>query len=634
MVVPVGASGDAGMRPTDFRGLDFGSAGRRPDLDSAPDADPEPWWKKAERLQGTGGVSAPGEAAPGASTPAPAPVAAPVEKPWWERAAEIQSVPAPGAVHPPRPMQVGAPRPAPLVLEPEPERPRTVVDDLKLGAKALVTGATKAVADITPQTLGGAIEGTDVPLRDDRWLSRMIADQKKDAQARGLTDAERERKVFGVKAGTLESGAESGGYSLAIMGPQYAAQVAGGALGSLVSPGVGTAAGVAAGAGVGYAIASRADMNQVLREKRDQLLAVNPDMTEQEWEGVKTQVSDAVQKHGQAEGGWEAAGNALQLAIMGLGAKWGVGRPIIQKIAAIGTSAVADIPLEVATEAKTQQAQAEAEREMGLRDPGTPLTFLEAVGEVGPQTLVTTLLTMGIGGTAAQVGKGIQHGRFVQNKPNMVQGLEAIGVRPEVVERVNQAQTYDAYQQAIRENSLEIVTDSAIATDFQNVSDPQAEQILAEWKARNPEYRQVQPLGRADPRDAIRAIVEIQRGLAPGALRPTAQEPVQAAGEPGQPAAAAETPAAAPAPAPGDAPQAPTEVNPIRGAVDGYGSEGDQDNAAAFEEIAVGIKAELAGGTLAAPDVSPIEQDLSPVPTPEPPLSAPAVPLAMLTRGA
>jgi hypothetical protein len=489
----------------------------------------------------------------------------------------------------------------------QPEEKPTLADDLKLGGKALAKGLYKAATDIVPQTVGGAIEGFDVPLRDEGRISRMIADQGRDMEAKGLTPEERERKVLGVKAGTLESGAESTGYSAAILGPQYLAQRGAAALGTLASPGVGTAAGLAAGAVVGYAIASRADMNQVLRQKRDQLLEVNPDMTETEWASVKEQVRSAVQKHGQAEGGWEAAGNALQLAIMGLGAKWGVGRPIIQKIAGIATSAVADVPLEIATEAKTQQAQAAAEREIGLREPGSPLTFMEAVGEVGPQTIVTTLLTMGMGGAVAQTGKAIEHRQFVRNKPDMVQGMASIGIRPEIVDRLNKAQTYDAWKAAVNASRTDIQADAALATQFAGYTDEQAAELLGGLLAKHPEYRGVQALGSEDPRDTIRALVETQRGLAPGSLRAESpQDRAGAAGEAGRPEAGpgVQTPAGRPA----GAERSPYDVNPAAGLREGYGSPEDRETEQAINDIADGILARMeneAGGAPAAAPAAP-----------------------------
>ncbi|MDI9442754.1 MAG: hypothetical protein QM844_01125, partial [Planctomycetota bacterium] len=417
------------------------------------------------------------------------------------------------------------PEPVEQVQAPEPPVDDSFLGDLKLAGKAAIGGLYQAATDTFPQTVGGAIRGTDVPLRDTGMLDRMIADQQRDIEAKQLSPEEKQRRLFGIiDAGDIESGAQSVGYSAATLVPSIAAKAGGAALGSLIPvPGVGTAAGYAAGAGASYVIASRADMNQVLRQKRDQLLELNPNMTEQVWEGVKQEVNDAVKMHGRAEGGWEAAGNALQLAILSLGSKWGVGRPIIAKIAAIGTSAVGDIPIELATEAKTQQAQAAAEREMGLREPGKPLTFGEALGEVGPQTIVTTLLTMGLGGAVSQTGSAIKQHQFVKAKPAAVAAMSAAGVRPEIVERARKAQTYQAYQATINENSVDIVADMAVANGFQGVDDKQAADLLARMRAKYPEHRQTQVVGSQDPRDAIRAIVEIQRGLAPGALRrPTA----------------------------------------------------------------------------------------------------------------
>lgn len=302
-------------------------------------------------------------------------------------------------------------QPSPVSQQPQ---QNSILGDLATGARALGTGLVQAGADQLPQAIGGMIEGFDVPLHDTGYVSQMIERNKREAQARQLSEAEKNREVFGVKAGTLEAGAANLGYSGAVMGPQFVAQkigqIGGGALGTLVAPGPGTVAGgivggQALGMSVGYMTAKRADMNQILREKRDQLLQINPNMTEEEWASVKNQVKDAVVKHGRAEGLWEAAGNTLSLAIMGLGAKWGqkltpAMKPALAKALGVVAGIAVDQPLEVASEAMTEIDQDLAEKEMGLRDPGPRLTFPQAVKNVGPQTLVTSAITMGLGGAA------------------------------------------------------------------------------------------------------------------------------------------------------------------------------------------------------------------------------------------
>lgn len=284
--------------------------------------------------------------------------------------------------------------------------------NIKLGAKAIGRGASEAT-DLALQSLGGFVKGTDVNVSDSGYVDEMIAKNRADAQAKALSPAEKEQRLGPIKAGDIEGGAANIGFSAANMIPQAIAQKIGTKIGARLGGPTpigqivgGVAGNLIAGMGTGYVLAKRADMNMILRDKRDQVLKINPNMTEAEWQTVKNKVLKEVDKHGTAEGKWEAFGNTLQLALMALGQKWGARiplRPAVSKALGVIASTAVDIPLEVGSEALTQMDQAEAERAMGLREPGKPLSFFEAVGEIGPQTLVTTALSMGAGGAAHAV---------------------------------------------------------------------------------------------------------------------------------------------------------------------------------------------------------------------------------------
>lgn len=290
----------------------------------------------------------------------------------------------------------------------ETKKPRSFVSKLSLGARALAKGLTSAAVDTAPQAVAGMIQGKDVPLRDESGIDRFIAEQEADARNKSLTPEEADTSIMGVNAGTLNEGAKMVGYSAANLIPQAVATMggrsAGAAVGALTGPAapvmvpvLSTVGAQVAGATAGYQAGKRADMNQVLRQKRDLLLETNPNMTAEEWDGVKSQIDAEVEKHGTAEGKWEAFGNAAQLAIGSLIGKWGKGLPLAKKVLTAAGGVAVDAPLEVASEAMTQIDQANAENAMGMRENPSG-GFVEAVKEVGPVTLVTQALTMGIVG--------------------------------------------------------------------------------------------------------------------------------------------------------------------------------------------------------------------------------------------
>lgn len=360
--------------------------------------------------------------------------------------------------------------------------PLGIFGQAKLGVKAIGKGLQAGFADEMGRAVGGIIEGKDVRLKDTSPVSQYIARQGSESEAKALTPEEAETKVFGVKAGTLQSGLSNLGYSAANLLPAAAAQVpgriAGAEAGLVVAGPPGAAVGALIGgnatsAAASYNASKRADMNMVLRQKRDELLKINPNMTEQEWEGVKQGIDAEVEKHGTAEGKWEAFGNAAQLAIMGLVGKWGKMiplKPVLAKPLSVVGGAALDIPIEVGSEALTQQDQAAAENAMGLREDGANLSFGEAIGEVGPQTLVTTIATMGLGGTAAHVIGG------VKDRANKKAATKAEALKAELQKRQDQVTLENAndttrllYGEAIKSG-----LDHEQAMEYATSDDPQA----------------------------------------------------------------------------------------------------------------------------------------------------------------
>lgn len=342
-----------------------------------------------------------------------------------QAAAAPPAAPLPATIAPPAtPAPVIAP-PAPVSAPSEVSAPKLGLwGQTKLAGKALGGGLASAATDVFPQALAGIVRGKNVPLVDSSPIDRFIAEQQADQDRKALTEQEQGTNVFGVNAGTLEGGARNLGYSGAVMIPQAIAQAVGKRIGAPIGGAVGAAVGgpaapataatgaavggivggEALGMTVGYQAGKRADMNQIMRQYRDAALQANPNMTEAEWNELKQGVDAAVERHGRAEGMWEAVGNAASLGLMKLGAKWGMKIPLPKALAkplGVIAGAAIDQPIEVGSEVLTQMDQAKAEQEMGLRPAGPPITARQALSEVGPQTIVTGALTMGIGGGVA-----------------------------------------------------------------------------------------------------------------------------------------------------------------------------------------------------------------------------------------
>lgn len=312
----------------------------------------------------------------------------------------------------------------------KPEVPGTFLGDIGLAAKAIGTGVYSAAFDVFPKIMAEAIRGGDITVNDaNTTLDRWIKEQKKDLERWDMPEHEKNRKLFGIlKAQDLQSGLQNLGYSAAIgvagmiPGAKIGAAI-GGALGSPTGPGAAATAGIGAiiGGAIGAAattapVAYRATKDQFLADMLDRALAQKPDLTEEEWKGMR----EALEKDAQAYAFWEAApetvGNMLSAALI----KTPVGtyikripnikNAIGRVLAKAGVKIGLDIPVEVGTETITGIKQATIETKVGLREEDP--TAAETFWEVLPPTLVTTIAGMGMGSAADSVSSIRQERSF------------------------------------------------------------------------------------------------------------------------------------------------------------------------------------------------------------------------------
>ena len=285
-----------------------------------------------------------------------------------------------------------------------PQKEFSFLDDAVLTGKAIGSGLYSAVADVFPKTVAEVYRGGDMPLHPTDWAGRTIKEQTADLKARELPPEEANRELFGViKAKDVQSGLSNLGYSAGSMAAGFGA----GALAGSVVPGPGTAAGAIAGAvgsgAAGFATGYRSAADQFVEDIRQRALALDPNMTEEKWGEIKQAISGDKTLYGLWEAVPEALGEALTMGLI----KTPAGK-IVKEIpfiknnvarfaAGAATKIGIDVPVELAGETATQ---------MGQTAVSAPYTgekaqsFGEALDDVGPQTVVMTLATLGLGGLA------------------------------------------------------------------------------------------------------------------------------------------------------------------------------------------------------------------------------------------
>jgi len=306
-------------------------------------------------------------------------------------------------------------------------------EDTKLAGKVIGQGLYSAAVDVLPKTAAEVLRGGDVPLHPEETAAgRMIAEQQKDLERWNLPPEQAERDLFGiVKAKDVQAGLQNLGYSA---GSMVAGGLAGGAAGSVI-PGAGNLAGVVAGsvgAGLaGGAVGYRATKDQFVEDIRQRMLKADPNLSEERWADAKKAIESDAQLYGMWEAVPEAVGSALTWGII----KTPVGKivenvPFIKNgiaraAASAGVKLGMDLPVELGTETWTQHEQGAIEAKQGLRENAP--TWGEAFGEIGPQTAVTTLATLGLGHAAEHVMPGARAAR--RDAKTVVEAVQAGGHR-------------------------------------------------------------------------------------------------------------------------------------------------------------------------------------------------------------
>lgn len=184
---------------------------------------------------------------------------------------------------------------------------------------------------------------------------------------------------------------QSLGFSVSNMLPSIGA----GALGNMVSPGVGTGAGFATSAAIAY----RASKDQFLDDvKKKAETEKGSKLTEKEWDTLKDTSEAAAMKYGAWEAIPEALSNAIALKM--------ISRPLV---GATRAARIADAAkrlgkeqiAEQVTETATTLGQNEAERDVGLSNEKM------SVADAFRQQAIQTALVSGIQGGTMQAGRAI-----------------------------------------------------------------------------------------------------------------------------------------------------------------------------------------------------------------------------------
>lgn len=288
--------------------------------------------------------------------------------------------------------------------QPTQQKEFSFFDDALLAGKAIGSGLYSAAADVFPKTVAEVYRGGDMPLHPTDWAGQTVAENTADLKSRELPPEEANREVFGlIKAKDIQSGLSNLGYSAGSM----AAGMGAGALAGSVVPGPGTAAGAIAGAvgagAAGFATGYRSAGDQFVEDIRQRVLAADPNLTEEKWGEIKQAISGDKQLYSLWEAGPEAVGEALTMGLI----KTPAGKiikeiPFIKNnvarfVAGAAAKAAIDVPVELAGETATQMGQT------AISAPYTgekAQNFSEALADVGPQTVVMTLATLGLGGLA------------------------------------------------------------------------------------------------------------------------------------------------------------------------------------------------------------------------------------------
>lgn len=184
---------------------------------------------------------------------------------------------------------------------------------------------------------------------------------------------------------------QSLGFSVSNMLPSIGA----GALGNMVSPGVGTGAGFATSAAIAY----RASKDQFLDDvKKKAETEKGSKLTEKEWETLKDTSEAAAMKYGAWEAIPEALSNAIALKMISHPL---VGATRAARIADAAKRLGKEQIAEQVTETATTLGQNEAEREVGLSNEKM------SVADAFRQQAIQTALVSGIQGGTMQAGRAI-----------------------------------------------------------------------------------------------------------------------------------------------------------------------------------------------------------------------------------
>lgn len=301
---------------------------------------------------------------------------------------------------------------------------------------------------------------------------------------------------------------QSLGFSVSNMLPSIGA----GALGNMVSPGVGTGAGFATSAAIAY----RASKDQFLDDvKKKAETEKGSKLTEKEWDTLKDTSEAAAMKYGAWEAIPEALSNAIALKMISHPL---VGATRAARIADAAKRLGKEQIAEQVTETATTLGQNEAEREVGLSNEKM------SVADAFRQQAIQTALVSGIQGGTMQAGRAIyDRVRGNQSAPTETQPVEETAAQPDAT-AAEPAQDSQPEQAAQTEQPQEKQPSGPLGRAVQNgtqqvVNDvaAQAEQNTAAAENHTPDEF-MGPVGSEtmvhpadDPNDSFPAVVQEYR---------------------------------------------------------------------------------------------------------------------------
>ncbi len=291
-------------------------------------------------------------------------------------------------------------------------------------------GVWSGATDQFPRGFFGALRGGNVETPDQRsWWNQFLTERIEENEADLANDLPSLEEAQGSRLHqAIRGGMQSIPFSLGVKAAGAGAgALTAGAMGLTSGPGALAAAAVGAGVG-SYAAMYNSAKDQFMGELYD--ICVNQEgATPEEWDQIQQYAEGIAQKFGHAEAGPEAIAGVIETVLAGFplgkiskaakAVSATTGKPsIISSVLEgaktggkfMGSVALSEIPTETYTEKVQQDEWAKLKGE-------DPITWTQALKNVGPETVVQSLA----------MGGGIATGRHIARKLTKGQSVDLLG---------------------------------------------------------------------------------------------------------------------------------------------------------------------------------------------------------------